>query len=60
MKNNLPIGAGTAGRYAGDGRTKWFGKPYNDVAGKLGKCNYILCKTEGEGVNTQYIRFTEE
>lgn len=60
LKNNLPIASGTAGKYAGVGRTKWFGKPYNDMVGKLGKCNYVLCKMEGEGANTKYIRFTEE
>ena len=58
MKNNLPIASETAGKYAGVGRTKWFGKPYNDTIGSLGKCNYILCKTEGQGANTRYIRFT--
>ena len=60
LKNNLPIASGTASKYAGVGRTKWFGKPYNDIEGSLGRCNYILCKTEGEGANTRYIRFTQE
>ena len=60
LKNNLPIAAETAGKYAGEGRTKWFGKPYDGTAGSLGKCNYILCKTEGTGADTKYIRFTQE
>ena len=60
LKNNLPIASGTAGKYAGEGRRKWFGNPYNDVQGQLGRCNYVLCKAEGDGVNTRFIRFTQE
>lgn len=49
-KLDLDISDGTAQRYARDGRTELYGKPFVSV-GKLGRCKFVWCKKEGDGAD---------
>ena len=46
---SLPLAERTTYNYTRKGRNELYGKPFLD-AGTLGKCSYIWCKKEGEGV----------
>lgn len=58
-KKQLPIAQSTAERYTAKGRNLLYGKPF-EYSGTLGRCTYVLCKKEGEGIQTHYARFTPE
>ena len=59
LNKELALAPSTVYNYTRKGRNELYGVPFKE-RGAIGSCTYLWCKKEGDGVNTQYRRLTEE
>jgi hypothetical protein len=59
LKGEVNLSSSTIYDYTRRSRNELYGVPFKEE-GSLGKCVYLWCKKEGEGINTRYNLLTDE